>query len=50
MTDASTPITQDFVTIPRKMPDGPLNLLGLTRDALHDTLIAVGTSEKQAKM
>ena len=50
MTDAPTPITQDFVTIPRKMPDGPLNLLGLTRDALHDTLIAAGTSEKQAKM
>ena len=50
MTDASTPITQDFVTIPRKMPDGPLNLLGLTRDALRDTLIAAGTSEKQAKM
>ncbi len=50
MTDASAPITQDFVTIPRKMPDGPLNLLGLTRDALHDTLIAAGTSEKQAKM
>tara|TARA_B110000090_G_scaffold128473_1_gene142022 strand:+ start:743 stop:1927 length:1185 start_codon:yes stop_codon:yes gene_type:complete len=50
MTDASTPITQDFVTIPRKMPDGLLNLLGLTRDALHDTLIAAGTSEKQAKM
>ena len=50
MTDASAPITQDFMTIPRKMPDGPLNLLGLTRDALHDTLIAAGTSEKQAKM
>ena len=50
MTDASAPITQDFVTIPRKMPDSPLNLLGLTRDALRDTLIAAGTSEKQAKM
>ena len=50
MTDTSTPITQDFVTIPRKMPDGPLNLLGLTRDALRDTLIDAGTSEKQAKM
>ena len=50
MTDASAPITQDLVTIPRKMPDGPLNLLGLTRDALRDTLIAAGTSEKQAKM
>ena len=50
MTDASAPITQDFATIPRKMPDGPLNLLGLTRDALRDTLIAAGTSEKQAKM
>ena len=32
------------------MPDGPLNLLGLTRDALRDTLIDAGTSEKQAKM
>ena len=50
MTDASAPITQDLVTIPRKMPDGPLNLLGLTRGALRDTLIAAGTSEKQAKM
>ena len=50
MTDASAPITQDLVTIPRKMPDGPLNLLGLTRDALRDTFIAAGTSEKEAKM
>ena len=50
MTDASAPITHDLVTIPRKLPDGPLNLLGLTRDALRDALISAGTSEKQAKM
>ncbi|QFT97476.1 Dual-specificity RNA methyltransferase RlmN [Roseovarius sp. THAF8] len=49
MTD-SAPITQDVLTIPRKLPEGPINLVGLTRDALHDTLIAHGTPEKQAKM
>jgi 23S rRNA (adenine2503-C2)-methyltransferase len=46
----STPITQDVLTIPRKLPDGPINLVGLTRDAMRDTLIAHGTPEKQAKM
>ncbi|WP_306112259.1 MULTISPECIES: 23S rRNA (adenine(2503)-C(2))-methyltransferase RlmN [Roseovarius] len=49
MTD-SAPITQDVLTIPRKQPEGPINLVGLTRDALRDTLIAHGTPEKQAKM
>jgi 23S rRNA (adenine2503-C2)-methyltransferase len=49
MTD-SAPITQDVLTIPRKLPEGPINLVGLTRDALRDTLIAHGTPEKQAKM
>ncbi|KRS12498.1 RNA methyltransferase RlmN [Roseovarius atlanticus] len=44
------PITQDVLTIPRKLPEGPINLVGLTRDALRDTLIAHGTPEKQAKM
>ena len=49
MTDA--PITQDVMTIPRKMPDGGLiNLVGLTREALRDVLIEHGTPEKQAKM
>lgn len=49
MTTAA-PITQDVLTIPRKLPDGPINLIGLTRDVMRDTLIAHGTPEKQAKM
>jgi 23S rRNA (adenine2503-C2)-methyltransferase len=49
MTTAA-PITQDVLTIPRKLPNGPINLVGLTRDAMRDTLIAHGTPEKQAKM
>ncbi|MEJ6393360.1 23S rRNA (adenine(2503)-C(2))-methyltransferase RlmN [Gymnodinialimonas sp. 2305UL16-5] len=47
---ASAPITQDVATIKRKLPDGPVNLIGLTRPALRDALIAAGTPEKQAKM
>ncbi|EPX77703.1 23S rRNA (adenine(2503)-C(2))-methyltransferase RlmN [Litoreibacter arenae] len=48
---ATAPITQDLVTIPRKLPDGDrVNLIGLTRDGLRDALIAAGTPEKQAKM
>ncbi|MGX9356259.1 23S rRNA (adenine(2503)-C(2))-methyltransferase RlmN [Roseobacteraceae bacterium S113] len=46
----SAPITQDVMTIPRKLPEGPINLVGLTREKLRDTLIAHGTPEKQAKM
>jgi len=38
------------LTIPRKAPDGPQNLIGLSRDQMRDALIAVGTPEKQAKM
>jgi 23S rRNA (adenine2503-C2)-methyltransferase len=48
--DAKAPITQDVLTIPRKLPEGPTNLVGLTRDAMRDALIAIGTPEKQAKM
>ncbi len=44
------PITQDVLTIPRKLPDGPRNLVGLTRDGLRDALVSIGTPEKQAKM
>lgn len=45
------PITQDLVTIPRKLPEtARQNLVGLTRDGLRETLIAAGTPEKQAKM
>ncbi len=47
---ATAPITQDVHTIPRKLPEGPVNLVGLTRDALRETLIAAGTPERQAKM
>lgn len=46
----SAPITQDVHTIPRKLPDGPTNLVGMTREAMRDALIAIGTPEKQAKM
>ncbi|MDN5567400.1 MAG: 23S rRNA (adenine(2503)-C(2))-methyltransferase RlmN [Paracoccus sp. (in: a-proteobacteria)] len=47
----SAPITQDVLTIPRKLPDtGRMNIVGLTRDQLHDALIAAGTPERQAKM
>ena len=46
----STPITQDVLTIPRKLPDGPMNLVGLTRTQMRDVLIEHGTPEKQAKM
>ncbi len=46
----TAPITQDVMTIPRKLPDGPINLVGLTREALRETLIAFGTPEKQGKM
>tara|TARA_R110002049_G_scaffold44333_6_gene130194 strand:- start:53650 stop:54843 length:1194 start_codon:yes stop_codon:yes gene_type:complete len=46
----SAPITQDVMTIPRKLPEGPINLVGLTREAMRAALIAHGTPEKQAKM
>ena len=47
---ATAPITQDVMTIPRKLPEGPMNIIGLTRDALRDALIAAGTPERQVKM
>jgi len=44
-------ITQDVLTIPRKLPETDrINLIGLTRDQLRDALIDAGTPEKQAKM
>jgi 23S rRNA (adenine2503-C2)-methyltransferase len=47
----SAPITQDVLTIPRKAPEGgKTNIVGLTRPALRDALIAMGTPEKQSKM
>ena len=47
---AGAPITQDVLTIPRKVPEGPQNLVGMTRPQLKEALIAIGTPEKQAKM
>ncbi|SPF79613.1 23S rRNA (adenine(2503)-C(2))-methyltransferase RlmN [Pseudoprimorskyibacter insulae] len=48
---ADTPITQDVLTIPRKLPDAKkVNIVGLTRDGLRDALLAAGTPEKQVKM
>ena len=47
----SAPITQDVLTIPRKLPEtGKVNLVGLTRDELRAALIEAGVPEKQAKM
>ncbi|MCK0121894.1 23S rRNA (adenine(2503)-C(2))-methyltransferase RlmN [Loktanella sp. F6476L] len=48
---ATAPVTPDMLTIPRKDTGGGLpNLVGMTRDAMRDALIAAGTPEKQAKM
>jgi len=49
MTDTA-PITQDVMTIPRKPPEGPVNIVGLTREGLREVLIRHGTPERQAKM
>ncbi|MBT7343446.1 MAG: 23S rRNA (adenine(2503)-C(2))-methyltransferase RlmN [Rhodobacteraceae bacterium] len=43
-------MTQDLVTLPRKLPEGPVNLVGLTREALKEALITAGTPERQVKM
>ncbi len=45
------PITQDVLTLPRKLVEGgKRNLVGLTRAQMADALVAMGTPEKQAKM
>ena len=47
----NAPITQDVLTIPRKLPEAAkVNLVGLTRAQLREALIEAGTPEKQAKM
>ena len=52
MTDLpAAPITQDVLTLPRRLPEGGLtNLVGLTREQLREALIATGTPEGQVKM
>lgn len=47
---AKAPITQDVMIIPRKLPEGKINLVGLTRDRMREVLIENGTPEKQSKM
>lgn len=51
MSNPTAPITQDVMTIPRKLPETEkTNLIGLTRDGLRDALANAGTPEKQIKM
>ena len=47
---AIAPITQDLLTLPRKLADGPVNLIGLSRPDLRQALIDHGLPEKKAKM
>ena len=45
------PLTPDVLTIPRRAPEaGRENLVGLTREAMHEALVAAGTPERQARM
>ena len=48
---AATPITQDVLTIPRKLPEGgKTNMVGLTRDQLREAFLAAGVPTGQVKM
>ncbi len=49
-TQTSQILTHNFVTVPRKLPEGPLNIVGLTRSSLREALIEIGTPEKQSNM
>ncbi|MBT9384156.1 23S rRNA (adenine(2503)-C(2))-methyltransferase RlmN [Pseudooceanicola sp. CBS1P-1] len=46
----TAPITQDVMTIPRKLPEGAANLVGMTREGMRQALLDAGTPEKQIKM
>ena len=46
----SSPITQDLLTIPRTLPPGPINFIGMSRTIMHEKLLEIGTPEKQVKM
>ncbi|MBR3370118.1 MAG: 23S rRNA (adenine(2503)-C(2))-methyltransferase RlmN [Rhodobacteraceae bacterium] len=47
----TAPITQDVMTLPRRLPEGgKRNLVGMTRAQMADALVATGTPERQAKM
>ncbi|SUZ33139.1 Dual-specificity RNA methyltransferase RlmN [Roseibaca ekhonensis] len=48
---SNAPITQDVLTLPRKLTEGgKRNLVGLTRDQLGQALADMGTPERQVKM
>ena len=49
-TQTSKILTHNFVTVPRKAPEGLINIVGLTRLSLRKALIESGTPEKQANM
>ena len=46
----SAPITHDLLTIPRTLPSGPVNLIGISRAVMLEKLLEIGTPEKQVKM
>ena len=46
----SLPVTQDLLTIPRTLPSGPVNLIGISRPLMRKKLLEIGTPEKQVKM
>ncbi len=46
----TAPITQDVLTVARAAPEGPVNLVGLTRERLRAALVRAGTPESQARM
>ena len=46
----TAPITHDFMTIPRTLPSGPVNLIGISRPLMRKKLLEIGTPEKQVKM
>ena len=46
----SAPITHDLLTIPRTLPSGPVNLIGMSRAVMLEKLLEIGTPKKQVKM
>ena len=46
----SAPIKHDLLTIPRTLPSGSVNLIGISRAVMREKLLEIGTPEKQVKM
>ncbi|MEL6582335.1 MAG: 23S rRNA (adenine(2503)-C(2))-methyltransferase RlmN [Pseudomonadota bacterium] len=46
----TAPVTQDVLTLPRKLPEALPNLVGLQREELQSLLRDIGLPEKQLKM